>query len=79
MNYEKCLMELNRGNYVPLYCGHNGALSKEEKEMLDYYLMKTSFMNNDIENIRVDNISTNEEIDLIKMNSPDSSENINNV
>ena len=79
MNYEKCLMELNRGNYVPLYCGHNGALSKDEKEMLDYYLMKTSFMNNDIENIRVDNISTNEEIDLIKMNSPDSSENINNV
>ena len=79
ITYEKGLMELNRGNYVPLYCGHNGALSKEEKEMLDYYLMKTSFMNNDIENIKVDNISTNEEIDLIKINSPDSSENINNI
>ena len=50
ISYEKCLLELNRGNYVPLYCGHNGALSKEEKEMLDYYLMKTSFMNNEIEN-----------------------------
>ena len=77
ISYEKCLLELNRGNYVPLYCGHNGALSKEEKETLDYYLMKTSFMNNGIENLNIENISTNEENDLIKMNSPDSSKNIN--
>ena len=77
MSYEKCLMELNRGYYVPLYCGHNGSLSKEEKEMLDNYLMKSPFMNNEIENIQVDNISTNE--DLIKINSPDSSKNINNI
>ena len=77
ISYEKCLMELNRGNYVSLYCGHNGALSKEEKETLDYFLMKTSFMNSEIENINIDNISTNEENDLIKINSPDSSKNIN--
>ena len=77
MSYEKCLMELNRGYYVPLYCGHNGSLSKEEKEMLDNYLMKSPFMNNEIENIQVDNISTNE--DLIKINSPDSSKNIINI
>ena len=79
ISYEKCLMELNRGNYVSLYCGHNGALSKEEKETLDYFLMKTSFMNSEIENINIDNISTNEENDLIKINSPDSSKNINNI
>ena len=77
LSYEQCLMELNRGNYVPLYCGHNGALSKEEKETLDYFLMKTSFMKNEIENINNENISTNEENDLINMNSSDSSKNIN--
>ena len=79
ITYEKCLMELNRGNYVPLNCGHNGALSKEEREMLDYFLMKSPFMNSDIENIKVDSISTNEDTDLLKINSPDSSTNINNV
>jgi len=79
LSYEKCLMQLNRGNYVPLYCGHNGALSKEEREMLDYFLMKTSFINTDIENIKVESISTNEDTDLLKMNSPDSSTNIINV
>ena len=79
ISYEKCLMELNRGNYVPLNCGHNGALSKEEREMLDYFLMKSPFMNSDIENIKVDSISTNEDTDLLKINSPDSSTNINNV
>ena len=41
--------------------------------------MKTSFMNSEIENINIDNISTNEENDLIKINSPDSSKNINNI
>jgi hypothetical protein len=79
LSYEKCLMQLNRGNYVPLYCGHNGALSKEEREMLDYFLMKTSFINTDIENIKVESISANEDTDLLKMNSPDSSTNIINV
>ena len=39
--------------------------------------MKSPFMNNEIENIQVDNISTNE--DLIKINSPDSSKNIINI
>ena len=34
-------------------------------------------MNNGIENLNIENISTNEENDLIKMNSPDSSKNIN--
>ena len=79
LSYEKCLMQLNRGNYVPLYCGHNGALSKEEREMLDYFLMKTSLINTDIENIKVESISANEDTDLLKMNSPDSSTNIINV
>ena len=79
ISYEKCLMQLNRGNYVPLYCGHNGALNKEEREMLDYYLTKTSFINNEIENIKIENISTNEDTDLLKINSPDSSTNIINV
>ena len=77
LSYEKCLMELHRGNYVPLYCGHNGALSKEEKETLDYFLMKTSFMKNEIDKLNIENISTNEENDLINMNSSDSSKNIN--
>ena len=77
LSYEKCLMELHRGNYVPLYCGHNGALSKEEKETLDYFLMKTSFMKNEIDKLNIENISTNEENDLINMSSSDSSKNIN--
>ena len=77
LSYEKCLMELHRGNYVPLYCGHNGALSKEEKETLDYFLMKTSFMKNETDKLNIENISTNEENDLINMNSSDSSKNIN--
>ena len=79
ISYEKCLIELNRGNYVPLYCGHNGALSKEEKETLDYFLMKTSFMKNEIDKLNIENISTNEENDLINMNSSDSSKNINAI
>ena len=79
ISYEKCLMELHRGNYVPLYCGHNGALSKEEKETLDYFLMKTSFMKNETDKLNIENISTNEENDLINMNSSDSSKNINAI
>ena len=79
LSYEKCLMELHRGNYVPLYCGHNGALSKEEKETLDYFLMKTSFMKNENDKLNIENISTNEENDLINMNSSDSSKNINAI
>ena len=79
LTYEKCLMELHRGNYVPLYCGHNGALSKEEKETLDYFLMKTSFMKNETDKLNIENISTNEENDLINMNSSDSSKNINAI
>ena len=77
LSYEKCLMELHRGNYVPLYCGHNGALSKEEKETLDYFLMKTSFMKNETDKLNIENISTNEENDLININLSDSSKNIN--
>ena len=79
ISYEKCLMELHRGNYVPLYCGHNGALSKEEKETLDYFLMKTSFMKNETDKLNIENISTNEENDLININSSDSSKNINAI
>ena len=79
ISYEKCLMQLNRGNYVPLYCGHNGSLNKEEREMLDYFLMKSSFINNNIENVKSESISTTEDTDLIKINSPDSSTNINNI
>ena len=79
LSYEKCLMELHRGNYVPLYCGHNGALSKEEKETLDYFLMKISFMKNESDKLNIENISTNEENDLINMNSSDSSKNINAI
>ena len=79
LSYDKCLMELHRGNYVPLYCGHNGALSKEEKETLDYFLMKTSFIKNESDKLNIENISTNEENDLINMNSSDSSKNINAI
>ena len=79
ISYEKCLMELNRGNYVALHCGHNASLSKEEREIFDRFLMKSPFINSEIENVKIDSISTNEDNDLLKINSPDSSTNINNV
>ena len=41
--------------------------------------MKTSFMKNETDKLNIENISTNEENDLINMNSSDSSKNINAI
>ena len=78
LDYEECLMELNRGNYVPLNCGHNGALSKEEREIFETFLFKSNFINNEIETIKIENISTNEN-ESLNVNSVDSSTNIINI
>ena len=48
-DYEKCLSKYNIGNFVPLSCGHNGALSSEESELFDMYINKSSFFNEKIE------------------------------
>ncbi len=41
--YEQCLKRFNRGNFVPLHCGHNGALSSEEYELFESFLNQSSF------------------------------------
>ena len=56
LDYEQCLKKLNGGYLVPLTCGHNGALSFEENELFQKYLMKSSFFND-----KIDNIDNNEE------------------
>ena len=48
LDYEQCLKKINGGYLVPLTCGHNGALSFEENELFQKYLMKSSFFNDKI-------------------------------
>ena len=47
--YEICLSKFNIGNFVPLNCGHNGALSTYESQLFEMYLNKSSFFNEKIE------------------------------
>ena len=44
-DYEQYLKKINIGNYVPLKCGHNGALSKKENKLFQRYLNKSNFFN----------------------------------
>ena len=60
LDYEKCLKKINRGYLVPLTCGHNGALSFEENELFQKYLMKSSFFNDKIDNI--ENTEDNDDV-----------------
>ena len=46
-NYEQCLIQFNIGNFVPLHCGHNGIITGEEEILLEKYLEKSSFFNDD--------------------------------
>ena len=64
--YDKCLKRLNRGNFVPLHCGHNGALNSEEYELFESFLNKSSFYS-DINEKQTNNetIKTDEETDDI--------------
>ena len=79
-DYEQCLIKLNIGNFIPLHCGHNGALSIEEAELLERYLKKSSFVNDKIEdNIKVDKSNNDEDNDDINTCSVGSDKNINNL
>ena len=48
-DYEQCLIKINIGYFIPLNCGHNGALSSEEAELFEKYLSKSSFLNDKME------------------------------
>ena len=64
--YEKCLKRFNRGNFVPLHCGHNGALNSEEYELFESFLNKSSFYSDKSEKlINNETIKTDEETDDI--------------
>jgi hypothetical protein len=64
--YEKCLKRFNRGNFVPLHCGHNGALNSEEYELFERFLNKSSFYSDKSEKLtNNETIKTDEETDDI--------------
>jgi hypothetical protein len=64
--YEKCLKRFNRGNFVPLHCGHNGALNSEEYELFESFLNKSSFYSDKSEKLtNNETIKTDEETDDI--------------
>ena len=71
LDYDQCLKRMNRGYLVPLTCGHNGALSIDENELFQKYLMKSSFFND-----KIDNIDNNEENDDINTSPALSSSNL---
>jgi len=71
LDYEQCLKKLNRGYLVPLTCGHNGALTFEENELFQKYLMKSSFFND-----KIDNIDSNEDNDDVNTSPALSSSNL---
>ena len=80
IDYEKCLIKFNIGNFVPLHCGHNGALSPDETELLDNFLKKSSFLNDKMEeNVKDDKINNDEDNDDINTCSVGSDKNINKI
>ena len=68
-DYEQCLIKVNIGNYVPLSCGHNGALSSEENELFQNYLNKSSFIIDKNEENIEDNINDKIEEDNEDINT----------
>ena len=79
-DYEKCLIKFNIGNFVPLHCGHNGALSTDETELLENFLKKSSFLNDKMEeNTKDDKINNDEDNDDINTCSVGSDKNINKI
>ena len=60
-SYEQCLIEYNLGNFVPLHCGHNGALNAEEAGLLERYLEKSSFFNDKKEDLTENDNNKNAE------------------
>ena len=84
-DYEQCLKKINIGNFVPLHCGHNGALSSEENKILDYFMKKSSFFSKNkkekIDNEKNVNDKESDDINTCTMESMEnveSDENINN-
>ena len=61
--YEECLMELNRGNFINLKCGHNGSLHPEEIELFYNYLMNSNFFSLNKNDEKDDNDSDEEKED----------------
>ena len=61
--YEECLMELNRGNFINLKCGHNGSLYPEEMELFYNYLMNSNFFSLNKNDEKDDNDSDEEKED----------------
>jgi hypothetical protein len=89
-NYEQNLMELNRGYFIHLNCGHNGILLHNEMDLFSKYLMNSDFIaeskNNEIsQNILIEDIFENEKSksqddnDELNVNSVDSDKNINEI
>ncbi len=89
-NYEQNLMELNRGYFIHLNCGHNGILFSNEMDLFKKYLMNSDFFaeskNNEIsQNILIEDIFENEKSkrqddnDELNVNSVDSDKNINEI
>jgi len=78
-DYEQCLVNLNRGNYVPLHCGHNGALSSGEFELFENFLMKSTFYNDKIAQKINDEKNKIDEDSDINTCTVESDKNINNL
>ena len=78
-DYEQCLVNLNRGNYVPLHCGHNGALSTGEYELFETFLMKSTFYNDKIAQKINDEKNKIDEDSDINTCTIESNKNINNL
>ena len=79
--YEQSLKKINIGNYVPIHCGHNGALNSEEAELLERYISKSSFMTEKISDDNINNFEdkTHDDSDEIINSSIGSDKNINNI
>ena len=58
--YEECLMELNRGYFINLKCGHNGALYPEEMDLFYNYLLNSNFFSSEKNDEKDDNDSDEE-------------------
>ena len=53
-------MELNRGYFINLKCGHNGALCPEEMDLFYNYLLNSSFFSSEKNDEKDDNDSDEE-------------------
>lgn len=89
-DYEQNLMELNRGYFIHLNCGHNGILIHKEMDLFKKYLMNSGFLaenknNESSQNILIEDIFENdksksqEDNDELNVNSIDSDKNINEI